>query len=390
MQEEKQAAMQMEINKFMEYLRSKTRYGDEVYDLAENDLQYGLTKEQVKRYLREDYDISQMKLFSGYLRGGGNEELLNLVGKYKIRADQMQIAINYYEKGIGLEQIEEVLKLGEIPVAMRKAFDKILETQEQARKASMSENEYAQELFRQIKEVVDKIAKQDEKYGELSTKLSELAANTADDEIRQKLTEQIETCEKTISNQQDQLNRANAAVVRLRTDNENKDREITRMERRINTLEERLVQLSAQKTQEVAETAKQPDFYGASKPDEDVKKPDDGIPAVPAGAIPVYYQVPVTDRQGNYIRHVPVERTARKSPGIAGFFAALGFKKKSRADIVKLVASGDLVPAQLVQIKSAIEKGLTESQLVELINNNVSAEKMKEIIEIAVLENSLG
>ena len=46
------------------------------------------------------------------------------------------------------------------------------------------------------------------------------------------------------------------------------------------------------------------------------------------------------------------------------------------ADIVKLVASGDLVPAQLVQIKSAIEKGLTESQLVELINNNISAEKM--------------
>lgn len=40
--------------------------------------------------------------------------------------------------------------------------------------------------------------------------------------------------------------------------------------------------------------------------------------------------------------------------------------------------------------KSAIEKGLTESQLVELINNNISAEKMKEIIEIAVLENSLA
>lgn len=49
-----------------------------------------------------------------------------------------------------------------------------------------------------------------------------------------------------------------------------------------------------------------------------------------------------------------------------------------------------LVPAQLVQIKSAIEKGLTESQLVELINNNISAEKMKEIIEIAVLENSMA
>jgi len=107
--------------------------------------------------------------------------------------------------------------------------------------------------------------------------------------------------------------------------------------------------------------------------------------------IPVYYQIPVTDSAGRVIQHLPVERTERKSNGgIAALFARLSFKKKSRADIVKLVASGDLVPAQLVQIKSAIEKGLTEGQLVELINNNVSAEKMKEIIEIAVLENSMA
>ena len=33
---------------------------------------------------------------------------------------------------------------------------------------------------------------------------------------------------------------------------------------------------------------------------------------------------------------------------------------------------------------------LAEGQLVELINNNVSAEKMKEIIGIAVLENSMA
>ena len=65
------------------------------------------------------------------------------------------------------------------------------------------------------------------------------------------------------------------------------------------------------------------------------------------------------------------------------------FKKKSRADIVKLVASGNLVPDQLVQIKIAIERGLTEGQLVELINNNLAPDRMKEIIEIAVLENSI-
>lgn len=107
-------------------------------------------------------------------------------------------------------------------------------------------------------------------------------------------------------------------------------------------------------------------------------------------AIPVYYQMPVVDANGKIVQRVPVERSMRKSEtGVAALIGKLGFKKKSRQDIVKLVAAGNLVPEQLIQIKSGIERGLTEGQLVELINNNVSAEKMKEIIEIAVLENSM-
>ena len=151
-----------------------------------------------------------------------------------------------------------------------------------------------------------------------------------------------------------------------------------------------------------AEKTEQPEPVAATKETVTDKRMSDTVvsdtivipPAAPmmANGIPVYYQVPVVDAAGNVVQRLPIERTTRKSSntGMAGLFARLCFKKKSRADIVKLVASGDLVPAQLVQIKSAIEKGLTENQLVELINNNISAEKMKEIIEIAVLENSMA
>ena len=48
------------------------------------------------------------------------------------------------------------------------------------------------------------------------------------------------------------------------------------------------------------------------------------------------------------------------------------------------------VPAQLIQIKDGIERGLTEEQLVPMIDNNVSAEKMKIIIDIAEFENSMN
>lgn len=42
-----------------------------------------------------------------------------------------------------------------------------------------------------------------------------------------------------------------------------------------------------------------------------------------------------------------------------------------------------------MQIRVGMEKHLTEEQLLSLINNDVPAEQMKEIIEIAVLENGM-
>ena len=162
------------------------------------------------------------------------------------------------------------------------------------------------------------------------------------------------------------------------------------MEKKIDTLEDKLVN-----AENVRDRAKE------IKPEMDLQgnlgivsgqgsKPEAFVMPQTAQSVPIYYQVPVMDGQGHYVQNVPIERTVKKSSGIGALLAKLGFLKRSRADIVKLVASGNLVPAQLVQIKSAIEKGLTEGQLVELINNNVAAEKMKEIIEIAVLENRLG
>lgn len=165
------------------------------------------------------------------------------------------------------------------------------------------------------------------------------------------------------------------------------------MRDRIESLEDKIMS-TASDHKKAAENEKKAEssevFASTDKKITETLADSQAVPPMHNG-IPVYYQIPVTDSNGRVVQQLPIERTGRKSSnGIAALFAKLSFKKKSRADIVKLVASGDLVPAQLVQIKSAIEKGLTEGQLVELINNNVSAEKMKEIIEIAVLENSMA
>lgn len=101
----------------------------------------------------------------------------------------------------------------------------------------------------------------------------------------------------------------------------------------------------------------------------------------------VGYNVAVLDGNGKVVSFMPVERMEpkkEKSP-VSALFSRLAFKKK--IDIVKLVAEKDLEPKQLVQIRSAIEKGLSEDQLLMLINNQIPAEQMEEIINIAVYEN---
>lgn len=42
---------------------------------------------------------------------------------------------------------------------------------------------------------------------------------------------------------------------------------------------------------------------------------------------------------------------------------------------------------QLVQVRNAIEKGLTENQMLTLVNSRLQAKQMEEIINIAVYEN---
>lgn len=109
----------------------------------------------------------------------------------------------------------------------------------------------------------------------------------------------------------------------------------------------------------------------------------------PAPTPEIHYVVGVAG-QNQSMMPLALEQSGKsKQSGMYALLGKLAFKKKSRQDIVGMVASGRLNTAQLVQIKHAIERGLTEQQLVHLINSCVPPEQMKEIIEIAELENTL-
>lgn len=398
MEEKREPLNPMAIERKIQLLRSKN-VDNEIIALVKSDYEDGLTEDEVELYLNKNYDINQMKVLSSCLHNGVSEEMMTLLKESKMSGGQMQTALNYYEKGVPIAAIKEVVEKDDTAINMRRMLDVVLEEVKKVKEQTPEESEYVRNLVAQMEKVVKEINHQNERYDALNKKLSEIETSKDDEEVRERLVKDNQEKDELINDQQNELNKANSTIARLRDDIEKKDKEMKRMSERIESLEDKIMGVAVDNNKAAEEIPKQEEI----KPKDNVaettadKEMVDTI-AVPQAApviqngIPVYYQLPVVDASGHVVQRLPIERSVRKSSnnGMMGLFSRLCFKKKSRADIVKLVASGDLVPAQLVQIKSAIEKGLTETQLIELITNNISAEKMKEIIEIAVLENSMA
>ena len=398
MEENREPLSAIAIEKKLQLLRNK-HFSEDTIALVKSDYEYGLTEEEISLYLNKSYDIEQMKILSECLHKDVPKDVIDIIKNTKYSVHQMQVSLEFYEKGVPVQTIKEVMDKGEKPITMRRLYEEVLEQLNNVKEQIPEESEYVKALISQMDEVVAKINHQNERYDALNKKLSEIETSKDDEEVRERLVKDNQEKDELINDQQNELNKANGTIARLRDDIEKKDKEMKRMSERIESLEDKIMGVAVDNKKAAEEKPKQEE----TKPKDNVAETTAGKEmvdtiAVPQAApviqngIPVYYQLPVVDASGHVVQRLPIERSVRKSSnsGVASLFARLSFKKKSRADIVKLVASGDLVPAQLVQIKSAIEKGLTESQLVELINNNISAEKMKEIIEIAVLENSMA
>ena len=393
MEENREPLSAIAIEKKLQLLRNK-QFSEDTIALVKSDYEYGLKEEEISLYLNKSYDIEQMKILSECLHKDVPKDVIDIIKNTKYSVHQMQVSLEFYKKGVPVQTIKEVMDKGEKPITMRRLYEEVLEQLNKVKKQIPEESEYVKALISQMDEVVAKINHQNERYDALNKKLSEIETSKDDEEVRERLVKENQDKDALINSQQNELNKASSTIARLRDDIEKKDKEMKRMGDRIESLEDKIISVATENKKEAESKAEPQESQSVSQTE---KKMVDTV-AVPqnmqavANGIPVYYQIPVVDGTGNVVQRLPIERSVRKSSnsGVVSLFARLSFKKKSRADIVKLVASGDLVPAQLVQIKSAIEKGLTESQLVELINNNISAEKMKEIIEIAVLENSMA
>ena len=368
----------MDLKAYLGRLRQNPKYTEEILKLIEDDLRFGLTKEETEEYSGGRYDYRQMCVYSRCLRNGYSKEEKAAILKEGLSGEQMAVALEFYEKGVPMDTITGVLSSAEnTAYTMKRLFSKVLCKAGEAEAAGGQDTAYAKELMEQIREVVEKISCQEKRYDALNEKLKEIGTAGQDAQVQSNLIAQLSEKDRMLEKQQNELNEARVQIARLHG-----EIEAVRKERR--ALEEQAK--SAARAE--PDTAAEP-----QKPEREKKpeaKAESSAPGMPESALypGMEYHAAVVDRDGNIIRFVPVERMERKDRGSVGsIFSRLFFRKKT--DIVKLLAEKDLSPEQLVQIRGAIEKGLSEKQLLVLINSRIPAEQMEEIINIAVYENRM-
>lgn len=393
------------ISGYLTQLGRNPKNTADVIKLVESDLEYGLTIEETKQYTSKKYDYTQMKVYSACLRNGYPEEVRECLTKEGMTGEQMAVALEFYEKGVPLETVQKVIEeSGNTAFEMKKLFQSVIGKVQEAGAVIQETEGYAKELMEQIKTVVEKIEFQEKRYDALNEKLKEIQTAERDTQVENNLLKQMNEKDKTIEVQQNELNAARAAVIRLRNEKDEINSGLEKLRKEKEELEKRNKELESraagnvkkeepersdmentQKSVNLEEAQPEEEKKTVTKP-ETVKENRQEMPVFPIMQ-GMGCNVAVVDAEGRIISVVPVERMERKKENnsLSALFSRFAFKKK--INIVKLVAEKDLAPDQLVQIRCAIEKGLTEEQLLVLINHRLPAEQMEEIINIAVYEN---
>ena len=183
MEEKREPLSEMAIERKIQILRNK-HMDSEVIALVKSDYEYGLTDDEIGLYLNKSYDIEQMKVLSKCLHKGVSEELLTLLKDSRMAALKMQTALDYYEKGVPIDAIREVVQKDDTAVNMRRMFDVVLEKLNKAKEQMPQDLEYVKSLVAQMDEVVAKINHQNERYDALNKKLSEIETSKDDEEVR--------------------------------------------------------------------------------------------------------------------------------------------------------------------------------------------------------------
>lgn len=370
---------------------NRYNYKQDMSDIIAGDLASGVSEDELSLYVGKKLSIRKVVVMSQCLRNKYSKEVIDIICDSRLSEYQMEVALKAY-KSIGtVEGLKKALEeTGYIPDRVKITANKVdkkrsdlpvkdnhIETPDEAEKIKEEESERKDQA--EIQRLIDELAERERELEAKQNELNKAIAQTKSlnkelsnkNEEIERLREDISGLQKETRKKGDALEAAHKVISELKKSDTGVSQKEPVLEKKQDRVEDNAV--SAGNNSTIA--------FINNQLEEDARM---------RNVVPIYYTVPVVGYKGSVVDRVSFDRTEKKSEkGIAGLFSRLCCKKKSRADIVKLLSTGNLTTGQLSMIKIAIESKLTEGQLLGLINNNLEPEKMREIIEIAVLENSL-
>ncbi len=249
--QERERVSNIDIKAHLNNLRKNPKFTEEMLKLVEADLQYGLTIPETEMYTKKRFDYAQMRVCSACLRNGYPENVRECITKEGLSGEQMAVALEFYEKGVPVETVEEVMDSGQTAFIMKKLFRNIMQKLQEADRVTQAQEGYAQELLKQIKSVVEKIEYQEKRYDALNEKLKEIQTAGQDKKVQDNLLAQLKEKDGLLERQQNELNEARVAIARLRNEMDGMKKEREKLEKRT----EELVQ-DAVKDTKITETDK--------------------------------------------------------------------------------------------------------------------------------------
>ena len=358
----------------------KRRKPQNIMDLVKEDLDYGVSREEVYYYTDARFDINKMKLISkGYRNNYGLDVIKRFTSK-DIDYSRMAVAFEFYDKGVSVEDIEKGILGNDTARELKAAFEIILQQAKKVEntKPNTVDEEQVHMIMDKINDMVTSIKGQEEKYAELNkrldvfekVKLEELEVEKKDDEIKT-LKNHNSDLQQEVDQLKKQLDDLNISTSDLSTDVSKGHKKIAELRNLlqdkddiINTLKDKVVGLEIE-----LNTGKEATKQSLMREEQLVSN--------------IKYKN--IEEDNNPVSKV--EFSTRKSFAFVDILTQFASKKKSSNNIVKLVARGELSFNQLEQIKRGMENNLSEEQLSLIINSNISAEQMKGIVDIAIIQN---
>ena len=385
---------------------------DDVLKLAKEDLELGYPKELVALYAEAGWQMDRCKKFSSIMRGNSDEELLRLLADGAFNQYQMQLLANYYDKGVPAAQLRDVgaknLTAYDMEQALKMVYQANRETETDKEKVKETESPEDNNLQEKIASLTVALDQREKELGDQQEINNRQAAESADLRTKaESLEKQVRELEqekaghdsekRSILEERDRFYRQNQALLQekeqLIADLEEVQKEKDGMEQRLKEMGGTAMQTAAEQTVAARDTAgeqqpagrqqaagigqKIPEQQGTGSEnsgDGDMENND--------------FLVSIKGRNGE--RHlVPVERSMRRKPDRLKVFAEKIFGRgRQGSGLIKQLTGKGLNPAQMEQVRMAIQAGLVEQEINDLIDSGFSAEEMAQAIEIVVAERA--